>query len=52
MTYEVVQSRLFPDTWVAEAIGPEGEAYIACFTGPEAEERAREYAAFKNEDKH
>lgn len=33
--------------WVVEAIGPEGEVYVAQFYGPSAECRAKEYAAYK-----
>jgi len=36
------------DGWVAEAIGTDGECYVVRFTGPDAEARAKEYAAWKN----
>jgi hypothetical protein len=50
MTYEIVESRDTPDEWRVEAIDHEGdgEVYVAIFSGPDAEARAREYAAFKN----
>lgn len=35
------------DDWTVEAIGSDGEIYKADFSGPEAEKRAREYAAVK-----
>lgn len=34
--------------WVVEAIGADGEVYVAQFFGPLAEERAKEYADWKN----
>lgn len=50
LTYECVKSRVCQDEWVVEAIdyGSEGQIYAATFSGPGAEERAREYAAWKN----
>ncbi len=33
--------------WSIEEIGPDGEIYQAIFCGPRAEDRAREYRAFK-----
>jgi hypothetical protein len=32
-----------------EAIGPDGEVYVAQFSGPSALERAAEYAGWKNQ---
>lgn len=51
MTYEVVQDRRDATTWAAEAINhaSEGEVYRAVFTGPNSQQRAQEYAAWKNE---
>ena len=48
MQYEMKES-LFKGEWVVEAINHEGdgEIYIAAFSGPEAKERAAEYAAWK-----
>lgn len=48
--YECVKSRFCPDEWVVEAIdhASEGEIYAATFSGPGAEERAEEYARWKN----
>ena len=50
MTYEVVQSPDTPDAWIVEAInyGGDGEVFSALFSGPNAERRAREYAAWKS----
>lgn len=46
---EVAERFDLPGTWTVEAVdtGSEGEIYQALFTGPEAEERAYEYARFK-----
>lgn len=46
---EVVERRDAPGTWAVEAIdhGSEGEIYLAVFAGPDAQGRAREYAAMK-----
>jgi hypothetical protein len=51
MKYEVVRDRTTPDAWRSEAIddSSEGECYVAIFSGPDAEQKAREYAAWKNE---
>jgi hypothetical protein len=50
MQYEAIPDRLAPSDWRVEAIDheSEGERYVAIFAGPEAEGRAREYAAWKN----
>ena len=50
LVYECVQSKAEEDEWIVEAIdyGSEGEIYAATFSGPGAEERAGEYAAWKN----
>jgi hypothetical protein len=39
---------MHPDEFVAEAIGKDGEVYVVRFSGPNAESRANEYAAWKN----
>ena len=56
MIYEVVEDRHSPGMWRVEAVdyGPplgdgEGEIYVAIFSGPNAEGRAREYAIWKRE---
>ena len=39
---------MYPGHWHVEAIGKDGEIYVAIFSGPEARERATEYADWKN----
>jgi hypothetical protein len=48
--YEAFEDRRCEGDWRVEAVDTEseGECYVAIFTGPRAEERAREYAAWKN----
>ena len=48
--YEVVQSVGTLDEWRVEGIDydRDGQVYVAIFSGPEAKERAEEYARFKN----
>jgi hypothetical protein len=50
MTYEVLQDPDNPAEWRAEAIDEagDGQCYVVVFSGPQAEERAREYAQWKN----
>lgn len=50
MKYEVVEDRLSPGDFRAEAINSsgDGEVFGAIFTGPDADERAHEYAAWQN----
>ena len=42
----IVEIEGFPGEWLVEAIdhGSEGEIYRAIFSGPNAEQRARDYA--------
>lgn len=47
MDIEVAERIDNPGTWTVEAIGSDGEIYQALFMGPDAEERAREYAEMK-----
>ena len=49
MAYEVTASQGVLDEWRVEAInyGCEGECYVAIFSGPQAKERAEEYATLK-----
>lgn len=53
MYYEVLHSCGTVDEWRVEAIdfGSEGECYLTIFSGPRSQERAEEYAAWKNEMK-
>lgn len=50
MKYETVQDRLSRDDWRVEAVDceDEGKVYVAIFTGPQAKERAEEYASWKS----
>lgn len=48
LNYEVIESPEFPGHWHVEAIDDEGRVFVAVFSGPEAEGRAREYADWKN----
>lgn len=48
LNFEVVQSRNEQDEWRAEAIDNEGMVFVTLFSGPNAKERAEEYAAWKN----
>ena len=46
--YEVIESRSFPGHWHAESVDSEGRVFVAVFSGPNAMERAAEYADWKN----
>lgn len=48
MTYEVAQDQSIALAWRVEAIGDDGECYVAIFTGTCAEDRARHYAHAMN----
>ena len=50
MKYEIKRSIIGYEEWVVEAIGSHGEVYVAIFAGPDAEQRAREYAALRAEN--
>lgn len=49
MQYELVQCAGSVDDWRVEAIDydNEGIVYVTCFSGPDAQARAEEYAAGK-----
>lgn len=49
MRYEVAESRNATGEWRVEAIDTDndGQIYVALFSGPEARERAEEYAEWK-----
>ena len=53
LEYEVIRSRdaVADDEYRVEAIDydHDGQVYVAIFYGPDAKERAEEYAAFKGE---
>jgi hypothetical protein len=47
--YEAVKDKSNPEDWRAEYVDIKtGDIMVAVFSGPLAEERAREYAEFKN----
>ena len=48
MKYTVAESKDFPGDWIVSAIGPEGEIYLALFSGPNCQRRALEYQAHRN----
>lgn len=50
MQYTIEKDRVTMDTWRVEAINErgDGEIYVTIFSGPNAEERAHEYADWKN----
>jgi hypothetical protein len=50
LEFEVKESGDHADTWIVGAVDypSEGEMYVAVFAGFAAEERAREYAVWKN----
>jgi hypothetical protein len=50
MQHEFIKDRDFTSDWRVEAFNDaaEGQCYVAIFTGPESEARAREYADWKN----
>ena len=48
MQIEVFADKEFPNDWHVETIDSEsGDIYQAVFSGPDAEQRAREYAAWQ-----
>lgn len=47
MEIEVAERIDNPGAWTVEAIGSDSEIYQALFMGPDAEQRAREYAELK-----
>ena len=56
MIYEVFEDKYEVDMWRVETVdeGPpegdgEGECYVVIFSGPYAEDRAREYAIWKRD---
>lgn len=50
MEYEVVETRNVPGEWRVEAIDyeSEGECYLVIFSGPNAHQRAEEYAIWES----
>jgi hypothetical protein len=50
--YEIAESEDYPGHWHVEAVDDEGVVFVAVFSGPEARERAAEYADWKNGIRH
>jgi hypothetical protein len=50
MKYEVQESEQSRGAFAVTAIERDGEVVSALFSGPEAKERAEEYAAWKNSE--
>lgn len=48
LKYEIAESKDYPGHWHVEAIDDEGGVFVAIFSGPEAKDRAAEYADWKN----
>ena len=49
LKYEAVQDKRNPSEWRVEAIDiKSGDVFVTVFSGPSAQDRANEYAAFKN----
>jgi hypothetical protein len=53
LKYEVAPSRDVRDEWRVEAINfdGDGEVYVTIFSGPNAKERAEEYADWASRDR-
>lgn len=49
LSVEVVERKDAPGAWTVEATDEDGSIFQAIFAGPEARERAEEYARFKYE---
>ena len=52
LIYEMAESKEYSGHWHVEAIGAEGAMFVAVFSGPEAKERAAQYADWKNGVRH
>jgi len=50
MIYEISERKNAPGEWGVERIGGDGEVYMAIFSGPEAKERAENYAKIEAEN--
>ncbi len=51
MNYEVVADKDFPAEWRVEAIdNKSGDIHVAVFSGPNAEQQAHQYMAWKNHE--
>jgi hypothetical protein len=52
LTHEVAESKDYPGQWHVEAVDDDGSVFVAVFSGPQARERAAEYADWKNGVRH
>jgi hypothetical protein len=52
LKYEIAESKDYPGHWHVEAVDNEGLVFVAVFSGPEARDRAAEYADWKNGIRH
>jgi len=54
MEWSVVEDKRNPGEWRVEALDfdNEGAVYVTIFAGPEAQDRANEYAEWKNAQQH
>lgn len=48
--YRLLQNDAMPGVWAVEVLNAEGTTEAAFFEGPNADQRAAEYAAFKNKE--
>ena len=49
LKFQPIQDRLSPFNWRVEALNSKGsDVFVAIFYGPYAQQRAEEYARFKN----
>ncbi|HTR60379.1 MAG TPA: hypothetical protein VMH37_01680 [Candidatus Binataceae bacterium] len=49
MEYSAFEDRKFAGEWRVEAFDDDGRCFVAIFSGPEARQRAEEYARWKRE---
>ncbi len=45
LEWTVFEDKRLPTNWRVEAFGEDGECYVTIFSGPDAEDRARNYHA-------
>jgi hypothetical protein len=48
MRWYCFEDHLYAGDWRVEGNGSEGRVYVAIFSGPDAHQRAQEYAEWKN----
>lgn len=49
MEYEAFEDRKISGDWRVEAFDDDGRCFVAIFAGPQAKQRAEEYAHWKTE---